>query len=116
MDHAFIHFLQVNLFKYALSRPGALTATINYYRCLPYSSNKKLPTSKVQAPTLLIWVSRLVFSFALKVSLFVFRSQGEQDAFLSKDLNKNLGRWVPNLTEHYITEASHWVNQVCISV
>ena len=38
--------------------------------------------------------------------------QGEQDQFLSKDLNNGLERWVPGVTIKFIAQASHWVNQV----
>jgi len=52
----------VEVYKYNFSTPGALTAAVNYYRCL-LSSKKKEGKSvkgdvleKTKIPTLVIWV------------------------------------------------------------
>lgn len=54
-------------YKYTFSKPGALTAPINYYRCMMNSRSKAAGKtsgavsngvlSKISIPTLLIWVS-----------------------------------------------------------
>ena len=45
-------------FKYAFSRPGALTPPINYYRNMLYISQKKAggPETTIEIPTLVVWV------------------------------------------------------------
>lgn len=81
-------------YKRALSKPGALTGAINYYRALTRSASGDFwlnvdPVAKM--PVLLLW--------------------GEQDTALGKELNQDLERYVPNLTKHFIPDASHWVQQ-----
>ncbi len=78
-------------YKLALAQPGALTATINYYRVLlsRHLFQLKRQIRPIEAPTLLIW--------------------GEQDRYLGLDLIKGLAPWVPNLQIERIPEASHWV-------
>ena len=77
----------------ALARPGALTATLNYYRALlrrPRETRALL--KKIEAPVLVIW--------------------GERDRFLSRRLAEPPRLWVPNLlcVEH-LQDASHWVGE-----
>lgn len=83
----------IQQYKDAAARPGALTSAINYYRANARRGLFKLagedPTVRVS--TLVIW--------------------GEQDAALGKELNDGLERYVPNLTLHFIPDASHWVQQ-----
>ena len=75
-------------YREAMSRPGALTAALNYYRAARLG---RLPRQQtVQAPTLIIW--------------------GEHDPALGKELTYRLDRWVPNLTIHYL-DCGHWVQQ-----
>ncbi|HEY0733495.1 MAG TPA: alpha/beta hydrolase [Herpetosiphonaceae bacterium] len=81
-------------YKRALDKPGALTSAINYYRALTRSASGSFwldidPVAKM--PVMLIW--------------------GEQDTALGKELNRELERYVPNLTKHFIPDASHWVQQ-----
>ena len=74
----------------ALSRPGALSAAINYYRALfrnPRGTSALL--KKIEVPTLVIW--------------------GEGDAFLSRKLAEPDPLWVPNLRVERLPDASHWV-------
>ena len=74
----------------AVSRPGALTATINYYRALfRYPSETQVLQKKVEAPTLVIW--------------------GEKDVFLSPELAEPGPLWVPNLRVDRLPDASHFV-------
>ena len=49
----------VEAYKYVFSQPGALTAPINYYRCLfNQRGEKKGAPNAIETPTLVIWVSR----------------------------------------------------------
>jgi pimeloyl-ACP methyl ester carboxylesterase len=81
-------------YKQALAKPGALTSAINYYRALTCNMSTRFTVNLdpvVAMPTLVIW--------------------GEQDTALGKELNNHLERYVPNLTLHFIPDASHWVHQ-----
>lgn len=83
----------IDAYKEAIAQPGALTSAINYYRAVARQSLER-PTSDntiVHAPTMVIW--------------------GEQDMALGKELNEHLARYVPDLTLHFIPDASHWVQQ-----
>ena len=47
----------VEAYKYVFSQPGALTAPLNYYRCM---FKQKMDTLKaIKTPTLIIWVSEV---------------------------------------------------------
>jgi pimeloyl-ACP methyl ester carboxylesterase len=94
--------VDVERYKDALSKPGALTATINYYRALARENpigtlrralvggtGRPLPHRRVEVPTLLIW--------------------GEQDSALSVSLTEGLDGWVEDLRVERLPEASHWV-------
>jgi len=80
-------------FQQAMSKPGAMTAALNYYRQvfrrLPVSSND--PRARITTPTLLIW--------------------GEQDIALGIGLTKGLEQWVGDLEIKYIPDSGHWVQQ-----
>jgi pimeloyl-ACP methyl ester carboxylesterase len=80
----------IRLYKRALSRRGALTAAINYYRAafrrLHRLARQLRPLS---LPTLLIW--------------------GEHDRYLGLRLIEGLEPWVPNLRLVRLPNASHWV-------
>ena len=75
----------------ALARPGARTATLNYYRALlrkPWEMRALL--QRIEAPVLVIW--------------------GERDRFLSRRLAEPPRLWVPNLLRvERLQDASHWV-------
>src|ERR687894_606750 len=75
----------------AMARPGALTATLNYYRALlrnPRETQALL--ERIEAPVLVIW--------------------GERDRFLSRSLAEPPPLWVPNLLHvERLPDASHWV-------
>lgn len=85
-------------YKEAISKPGALTSAINWYRGA-FKRTGALATSdtsaamQVTVPTLLIW--------------------GEDDDALGKELTYDTGRYVPNLDITYIPNCSHWVQQEC---
>jgi len=78
------------VYKEALSRPFALTSTINYYRAVvrenPFLLKRRV--SPVEAETLLIW--------------------GERDAALGKELTEGLSQMVPRLQVAYLP-AGHFV-------
>lgn len=77
-------------YKRALSHPGALTATINYYRAgLRYFQENTRDLPPIAAPTLLIW--------------------GERDPYVSRRVTQDLQPWVPNLHLKLIPDAGHWV-------
>lgn len=80
----------VERYREAFRKPGALTAAINYYRAMfrytPVSAVRAMPV--VQAPTLLIW--------------------GDQDRYLNVRLTEGMEPYVPNLRIEHLN-ASHWV-------
>jgi epoxide hydrolase 4 len=75
----------------AIARPGALTATINYYRALlRYPGETRALLRRVEAPVIVIW--------------------GERDRFLSRRLAEPPRLWVPDLLGvKRLPDASHWV-------
>lgn len=82
-------FTEEDLQRYreALARPGALTAMLNYYRAA--LRTRPLPPRTVRAPTLLLW--------------------GERDRHLSVRMTEGLDRGVPDLRVERLPAASHWV-------
>jgi pimeloyl-ACP methyl ester carboxylesterase len=81
----------VDRYKHALARPGALTASLNYYRALFRSRLRGEfgDLGTIDVPTLLIW--------------------GDKDRALSVRLTHGLEKWVPRLRVERIRNASHWV-------
>jgi pimeloyl-ACP methyl ester carboxylesterase/2-polyprenyl-6-methoxyphenol hydroxylase-like FAD-dependent oxidoreductase len=75
----------------AAAQPGALTATINYYRAMFRSARRQAstPMPRIDAPTLVIW--------------------GEQDRFLGSELAEPDPNLVPNARVERLPDASHWV-------
>jgi pimeloyl-ACP methyl ester carboxylesterase len=75
----------------AIAQPGALTASLNYYRALlRYPGETRALLKRVEAPVLVIW--------------------GERDRFLSRRLAEPPRLWVPNLMRvKRLPNASHWV-------
>ena len=82
--------LDLQRYRAALAKPGALTASINYYRALfrrnPLSLMRSLRT--ISAPTLVVW--------------------GLRDRFLRSELVAPDPEWVPDCRVQRL-EASHWV-------
>ena len=74
-----------------IARPGALTATLNYYRALLRNPREtRALLERIEAPVLVIW--------------------GERDRFLSRRLAEPPRLWVPNLLRvERLPDASHWV-------
>jgi epoxide hydrolase 4 len=95
----------VERYKEALSRPGALSAAIDYYRATGRGTLRDLPNrvipgrepdpewvstgGRIDAETLLIW--------------------GTNDVALSPRLTEGLEEWVSNLRIERFEEATHWV-------
>jgi epoxide hydrolase 4 len=81
----------IRLYKAALAQPGALTATVNYYRAAAreHSRLSSLGRRQISAPTLLIW--------------------GDRDPYLVGSLTDGLRQWVPRLRVERLPNASHWV-------
>lgn len=83
-------------YRAAMSKPGALRASINYYRATfrnPFNllGGSGSGAQQITAPTLLIW--------------------GEQDVALDIALTKGLEPWVPDILIKYIPDSGHWVQQ-----
>ena len=80
-------------YQEAMSKPGALTAALNYYRQFVRRGSRvyRSRTLRVDAPTLLIW--------------------GEHDIALGIELTHGLEEWVPSLQIKYIPDSGHWVQQ-----
>ena len=94
--------VDVERYKDALAKPGALTAAINYYRALARENglgtlkralsgadDRPPEHRRVRVPTLLVW--------------------GEQDSALDVTLTEGLDRWVAELRVERLSNASHWV-------
>jgi len=78
-------------FKEAAAKPGALTAMINYYRSnLDLIKNAK-DWGILKIPTLLLW--------------------GEDDFALGKELTYGTETYVQDLQLHYLSHCSHWIQQ-----
>lgn len=91
----------IRMFKEAAAKPGALTASINYYRAAIRGALKDLkamrstgasPRPKVKCPTLIIWA--------------------EDDQALGKEMTYDFHKEVDAPLEiKYIPDCSHWVQQ-----
>jgi epoxide hydrolase 4 len=81
----------LNAYKEAAAKPGALTAMINYYRNTFEFINQPSTWRPLTIPTLMIW--------------------GEEDVALGKELTYGTEAYVKNLTLKYIPNCSHWVQQ-----
>lgn len=81
----------VEAYKNALAKPGALTATINYYRNVWQQGLTSRSWGILDVPTLMIW--------------------GEADMALGKELTYGTESYVPDLRIRYISNCSHWVQQ-----
>jgi len=86
-------FTQADLdaYKDAAAKRGALTAMLNYYRNILQSGFTPQEWGRLTVPTLLIW--------------------GENDTALGIELTYGTEAYVQNLTVRYIPNCSHWVQQ-----
>ncbi|MEM7712701.1 MAG: alpha/beta hydrolase [Cyanobacteria bacterium P01_A01_bin.68] len=81
----------INLYKDAAAKRGALTAMINYYRNILGSPMFNQNSSILEVPTLMIW--------------------GEEDTALGKELTYGTEAYVRDFQIKYIPNCSHWVQQ-----
>jgi pimeloyl-ACP methyl ester carboxylesterase len=85
----------LQVYRANASRPGALTAMLNYYRALIRGGGarrqQRLGYPVIETPTLMIW--------------------GEHDSALGKETTYGTEEFVPNLTLRYLPNVSHWVQQ-----
>jgi pimeloyl-ACP methyl ester carboxylesterase len=82
-------------YREAMSKPGAIHSSLNYYRSIfrnPLNIvGGESVYKQIAAPTLLIW--------------------GEQDIALDIALTEGLKPWVPNIVIKRIPDSGHWVQQ-----
>lgn len=78
-------------YKNAAAKRGALTAMLNYYRNLLQQRFLQTDWSRLTVPTLMIW--------------------GEQDTALGKELSYGTEAYVNDFHIQYIPNCSHWVQQ-----
>ena len=81
----------INAYKDAAAKRGALTAMLNYYRNFTQQKVLSEDWSVLEVPTLMIW--------------------GEEDSALGKELTYGTTAYVRNLQIKYIPNCSHWVQQ-----
>ena len=83
---------ELDRYREAAAKPGALTAMLNYYRNVfqPQGLFDQNWTT-LSMPTLMIW--------------------GEQDTAFGKELTYGTGAYVRNLTVRYIPDGTHWLPQ-----
>ena len=81
----------IEQYKNAFAKWGALTGAINYYRNLPTYLSQRKVWGMLKIPTLMIW--------------------GEEDRFLGKELTYGTEEYVQDLRIRYIPNCSHWVQQ-----
>ena len=80
----------IEAYKDAAAKRGALTAMLNYYRNA-FTSFQQQDWSLLDVPTLMIW--------------------GEEDAALGKELTYGTQEFVRDCQIRYIPNCSHWVQQ-----
>jgi pimeloyl-ACP methyl ester carboxylesterase len=83
----------IDVYRANASRPGALTAMLNYYRALFRFGHKQRQYGYpvIETPTLMLW--------------------GEEDVALCKETTYGTDRFVRDLTLHSLRNVSHWVQQ-----
>ena len=81
----------INAYKDAAAKRGALSAMINYYRNLLGSTMFNQNWSILEVPTLMIW--------------------GQEDTALGKELTYGTEAYVKDFQIKYIPNCSHWVQQ-----
>jgi pimeloyl-ACP methyl ester carboxylesterase len=77
----------IQLYREAAARPGAIKAMLDYYRAAARHSSPR--SRRIALPTLVIW--------------------GDRDPALSVRLTHGLEKWVPDIRVEHLPEASHWV-------
>jgi pimeloyl-ACP methyl ester carboxylesterase len=81
----------INAYKHAAAKPGALTAMLNYYRNIFQQNLFNSSWGILEVPTLMIW--------------------GENDSALGKELSYGTEAYVRDFRIRYISNCSHWVQQ-----
>ena len=77
-------------YREAMSRPGALTAALGYYRAVFRTRRQTGQLADVRSPTLVLW--------------------GRHDPALRSELAEGLEQWVPDITVRYLN-CGHWTQQ-----
>ena len=77
----------VEVYRQAWARPGALKAMVDYYRAVRLPSPPL--TGRIAQPTLVVW--------------------GDRDRHLRRQMVEPMRRWVPNLHVRHLPGVSHWV-------
>lgn len=81
---------EIDEYKAAWKKPGALRGMANYYRAMrKYRGDLKQLVKKIEIPTLLIW--------------------GEREPVFTRASSENFDEWVPNLRIARIAHAGHFV-------
>jgi epoxide hydrolase 4 len=83
--------MDIQAYKEAAAKPGALTAMLNYYRNILQSALTQRSFPTLDIPTLMIW--------------------GEEDTALGKELTYGTEHFVKDFQIRYIPHCSHWVQQ-----
>jgi epoxide hydrolase 4 len=91
VDKSAITQADIEAYKDALAKRGALTATINYYRNMLRPQFFTQSQQILEVPTLMIW--------------------GEKDTALGKELTYGTEAYVRDFQIKYIPNCSHWVQQ-----
>lgn len=91
IDKSAISEEDIEAYKNAIAKPGALTAALNYYRNPFQQGITTTDWGVLEVPTLMIW--------------------GENDIALGKELTYGTEKYVRNLRIQYIPNCSHWVQQ-----
>ncbi|MGB5634800.1 MAG: alpha/beta hydrolase, partial [Waterburya sp.] len=93
IDNTAFSEVDLNAYRDAAAKPGALTAMLNYYRGIFQSlfDSKIQQWSVLDIPTLTIW--------------------GENDTALGKELTYGTDTYVRDWQIKYIPNCSHWVQQ-----
>lgn len=91
IDQSTFTAADIEAYKNAFAKRGALTAALNYYRNLLQQGFLNREWGVLEVPTLMIW--------------------GEDDKALSKELSYGTEQYVQNFRIRYIPQCSHWVQQ-----
>lgn len=81
----------IEAYKNAFAKPGALTAALNYYRNIFEQGFVNREWGVLPVPTLMIW--------------------GEKDTALGKELTYGTEQYVRDFRIRYLPDCSHWVQQ-----
>jgi pimeloyl-ACP methyl ester carboxylesterase len=92
VNKAAISDADLDQYRRAMTKPGAATAQINYYRNI-LGAPRGRGFQKLRMPTLLIW--------------------GEEDIVLGRELTEGTERWVEDLTLKFVPGCGHFVQQEC---